>query len=200
MSDWLRSARRTWDAITRVLAATRVSSAFFALLPCLYALGVIVYINVGLAKDLAKAFVTANAVHLDPASASAYIAQAPATFNGVVQALNAFVGTLTAVVSVGSVLNVVAIWRKWPGILSFFTWTSEALKCWLLVSYIMLLCSWQSAFSYVSVWYGGAPSGPAYTLGTILLGILSGLFLPAIVVWTLSVSVLIRQRMIFSGE
>ena len=91
-SDWLRSARRTWDAVTRLLASSRFSSAFFALLPSFYCIGVLIYINAQLAKDCVACVATASA-----ASGAGYAAPLASGFAVLVSSLTSPICALPGV-------------------------------------------------------------------------------------------------------
>ena len=202
-SDWLRSARKTWDAITRMLASSRFSSAFFALLPSLYAIGVLIYINVQLAKDLVACTVSAAAAAgIQVSRDNAYsFTTASYGLGLVVSSLTTLIGALTGVATAASLASLLAIWQKWPGVLSFWTWTAEVLKDWFIVTFAILLFSWQSVFATAGSYVSSAISSAFVTaLSQCTLGIMVSVMLPAIFVWQLAVSVVTRQRMIFSGE
>jgi len=194
-SDWLRSARRTWDAVTRLLASSRFSSAFFALLPSFYCIGVLIYVNAQLAKDCVACVATASA-----ASGAGYAALASG-FAVLVSSLTSLVGALAGVAFSASLASLLAIYMKWPGVLSFWTWTAEVIKDWLLVTYIIFLFSWQSVFS-ASAGFVIPNTNAAFvaSFSYCTVGIMVSVMLPAILVWQLAVSVVTRQRMIFSGE
>ena len=199
VSDWLKSARKTWDALTRALASTRYSSAFFASLPSIYMIALITYVNVQFAKDLAgcvdAAYVAAN-------PAMNYQRTSPFLFAPIISPMNTFVGSLLGVALAASLASILAIWQKWPGVLSFWTWTVEVLKDWFIVTFIILLFSWASAFTsasnYAQAYYQN--SAGIASLSTCTLNIMVSMMLPAIFVWQISASVMTRQRMIFSGE
>ena len=200
-SDWLRSARKTWDAITRLLASSRFSSAFFALLPSLYAMGVLIYVNTQLAKDLVACTVGAASAAGVQVSSNAAYSFTTANYGLVVSSLTTLIGALTGVATAASLASLLAIWQKWPGVLSFWTWTAEVLKDWFIVTFAILLFSWQSVFATAGSYVSSAISSAFVTaLSQCTLGIMVSVMLPAIFVWQLAVSVVTRQRMIFSGE
>ena len=205
VSDWLRSLRKTWDAVTRMLASSRFSSAFFALLPSLYCFGVLIYANVQLGKDLAACFVAAGAAGYPASSPASWAANWAALYSASASAaltssMNNFVGALTGCACTASLASLLAIWQKWPGVLSFWTWTVEVLKDWYIVTFTILLFSWQSIFlsvaSYLTVYNTAFFSSLSYSTLSIMVSIV----LPAIFAWQLAASVVTRQRMIFSGE
>ena len=200
-SDWLRSARRTWDAITRTLASSRASSAFFAMLPSLYAIGVLIYVSVQLAKDLVACTVSAAAAGgYSVTSAGAYSYTAT-SFGLLISSLTTLLGALTGVAVAASLASLLAIWQKWPGVLSFWTWTAEVLKDWIIVTFAILLFSWNSVFTTAGSYYSSSLNQAFVTsMSYCTLGIMVSAVLPAIFVWQLAVSVVTRQRMIFSGE
>ena len=186
-SDWLRIARKRWDAFTRMLASSRFSSAFFAMLPALYAIGVLIYINVQLAKDIvACTLVAAAAAQYRVNSESAYTFTT-ANYGLVVSSLTTLIGALTGVATAASLASLLAIWQKWPGVLSFWTWTAEVLKDWFIVTFAILLFSWQSVFATAGTYVSSSYSSTFVTsLSHCTLGIM--------------VSVVTRQRMILSGD
>jgi hypothetical protein len=199
VTDWLRSARKTWDALTRALASTRFSSAFFASLPSIYMIGLIIYINVQFAKDLAAcvdaAYRAASPNGSSPQKTSAYL------FSPILSPFNTFIGSLLGVSLAASLASILAIWKKWPGVLSFWTWTVEVLKDWFIVTFIILLFSWASAFSTAQTYaFNDQNVAILSTMSTCTLNIMVSMMLPAIFVWQISASVTTRQRMIFSGE
>ena len=200
-SDWLRSARKTWDAITRLLASSRFSSAFFALLPSLYAIGVLIYVNTQLAKDLVACTVGAAAAAGVQVSSNTAYSFTTANYGLVVSSLTTLIGALTGVATAASLASLLAIWQKWPGVLSFWTWTAEVLKDWFIVTFAILLFSWQSVFATAGSYVSSAISSAfVASLSQCTLGIMVSVVLPAIFVWQLAVSVVTRQRMIFSGD
>ena len=200
-SDWLRSARKTWDAITRLLASSRFSSAFFALLPSLYAIGVLIYVNTQLAKDLVACTVGAAAAAGVQVSSNTAYSFTTANYGLVVSSLTTLIGSLTGVATAASLASLLAIWQKWPGVLSFWTWAAEVLKDWFIVTFAILLFSWQSVFATAGSYVSSTISSAFVTsLSQCTLGIMVSVMLPAIFVWQLAVSVVTRQRMIFSGE
>ena len=198
VNDWLRSARKTWDALTRALASTRISSGFFASLPSLYMIGLIIYVNAQFAKDVAACVDAAYRA----ASPNGSIPKTnPFLFSPIISPLNTFVGSLLGVSLAASLFSILAIWQKWPGVLSFWTWTVEVLKDWFIVTFVILLFSWASAFSTAqNYYYNGQSSAVLSSLSTCTLNIMVSMMLPAIFVWQISASVVTRQRMIFSGD
>ena len=199
VNDWLRSARKTWDALTRALASTRISSGFFASLPSLYMIGLIIYVNAQFAKDVAACVDAAYRA----ASPNGSIPKTnPFLFSPIISPLNTFVGSLLGVSLAASLFSILAIWQKWPGVLSFWTWTVEVLKDWFIVTFIILLFSWASAFSTAQTYfaYSGQNASIISSLSTCTLNIMVSMMLPAIFVWQISASVVTRQRMIFSGD
>ena len=201
VNDWLRSARKTWDALTRALASTRISSAFFAYLPSLDMIGLIIYVNVSFAKDLAACIDAAYRIANPGSGGSMSQATSPYIFSLIRSPLNTFVGSLLGVSLAASLFSILAIWQKWPGVLSFWTWTVEVLKDWFIVTFIILLFSWASAFSTAqNYYYNGQSSAVLSSLSTCTLNIMVSMMLPAIFVWQISASVVTRQRMIFSGD
>jgi len=207
VSDWLRSVRKTWDAVTRMLASSRFSSAFFAALPSLYMFGVLIYANVQFSKDLSACFVAAG-LAAEPASRAEYWVQlwsnlySVTASNALTRSMNTFVGALTGVACAASLASILAIWQKWPGVLSAWTWTVEVLKDWFIVTFAILLCSWQSVFAAFAPYAPYSQYNVAFftSLSNSTLGIMVSVLLPAIFVWQLTASVATRQRMIFSGE
>jgi len=197
-NDWLKPFRKTWESVTRLLASHRGSSAFFCLLPALYLSGVLIYISAQLANDLCIAvslaipgdFSRRPRPTVDEVRASAY----GVAILSLVQSMISYIGAVAGVEITAAMLGLVAIWQKWPGVLSFVAWTVTVFEHFFIVLFISLLLSWSSMFA--SFFQNTLNA----SFGSATLSIVTGILLPAILVWQLSASVLTRQRMIFSGE
>jgi hypothetical protein len=113
--------------------------------------------------------------------------------------LNYCVGVFTGVALVCSLANLLALWRLWPGVLSFWNWVVVVLKDWLLVTCVIVLCVWRSTFFAVAGYFTYSTSYVS-DLALSTLSIAVGVLLPAIAVWQVSASVVARARMIMSGE
>jgi len=148
-ADWLRSARKSWDAVTRFLASSRVSAGFFSALPALFSISVVVYVNVGLAADLNRAACLGAGAGQCP-NGVFYNMGGYNLITAITGALNYFVGVFTGVTLVCSLANLLALWRQWPGVLSFWNWVVVVLKDWLLVTFAIVLCVWRSTFFSVA--------------------------------------------------
>jgi hypothetical protein len=105
-----------------------------------------------------------------------------------------YIGAVAGVEITAAMLGLVAIWQKWPGVLSFVAWTVTVFEHFFIVLFISLLLSWSSMFASFF------QNTLNVSFGSATLSIVTGILLPAILVWQLSASVLTRQRMIFSGE
>ena len=192
VSDWTSGLRKTWDAITRLLSSSRCSSAFFALLPAFYVSGMLIYINTQLQTDLVNALAAATSNN------TAIVANCGPYLTATVLTMTNYLGAIAGVAITASLASVLAIWQKWPGVLSFFTWVTEVLGHFLLVLFISLLCGWTRAFASVSAYFNISAAANA-SFSTATLNIMVAMLLPACCVWQLSASVMTRQRIAFSG-
>ena len=205
VSDWLRTSRAFWDSFTRLLASSRISSAFFSTLPSLYALGILIYISSRLAQDIIACVVAATS-STEYRVTSADLTRVMSPFlDPVVGSIVNIAGVFLGVMLICTIASIFAIAFKWPGVLSFWTWVIEVVKCWFIVTFSILICTWQAAFAKVASQIGmhsweGYTSSITSTLANGTMGIMVGLLLPAILTLQLATSVMTRQRMIFSGE
>ena len=211
VSDWLRTSRAAWDSFARILASSRVSSSFFATLPSIYAISILIYISVRLSADISACVVAAYYGNTEPPSWAKQNAP-PAGVTLAVGSLVSVAGAFTGVALVCTLASITAIIMKWPGVLSFWTWVIEVIKDWFIVTFSILICTWQPAFAKIAPYIGvdninniknidpAMWERVAATLATSTMAIMVGLLLPAILILQLSTSVVTRQRMIFSGE
>jgi hypothetical protein len=188
VSDWLKGPRRLWAAAVGLLARSQLATHFFVLLPSLYISGVLIYISTGLGVTLCG--------DMFPASGYGHTycikSIEPAT-----NALLGLFGVLAGLTFIVLIPAQLAVYKRWPGVLSLCAWQTGVMGHWYLMTLVLLTLAAGKAISQFDIYLA---TGQAGLLLFTSLKVLWGAFFPACIVWGLSAEVMAKRRQELSGE
>jgi hypothetical protein len=183
-TDWLKGPRRWWNAAVGFIAQSQVATHVFVLLPSLYLSGVLIYISTGLGASLCAGLQSA-------ATPSCVAAMAPIT-NAVLSAFGVLAG-LTYVVLIPAEM---AVYWRWPGVLSLSAWATGVMGNWFVMTLVLFTLAATNIFAQFTYLPGNYATAFLFTFMRVLWGV----FLPACFVWGLSAEVMAKRRLALSGE
>lgn len=186
VSDWLKGPRRLWAAAVGLLARSQLATHFFVLLPSLYISGVLIYISTGLGTtlctDMGREWLSNCVQFLQPTT----------------NALLGLFGVLAGLTYIVLIPAQLAVYARWPGVLSLCAWQTGVMGHWYLMTLVLLTLAAGRVISQYHDFLSGGYQ--ASNLLFTFLKVLWGVFFPACFVWGLSAEVMAKRRQELSGE